>query len=168
MAYVFWNNGTPRSARVTGGGNRQRLTLPDGSVRMGRMAPDPAVDLYAFVQAGPCPTVLQTEGETSYGNDGWTVHAVRSVSWRDVANIRARRIADAKTAAKDRLSGNDWYVVRAAEESGKPVPQDVSAYRSAVRQAVDDFEVAIGLETDPAAAAILQPQWPEEPAALTG
>lgn len=160
MSYVFWKNGAPSPAPVRGGGNRRRLRMPDGTIRMGRIVPDPAADLYAFADNGPAPGPHQIAGAVSYSNDGWTVRAERAVAWKPVADIRALRIAEMNKAANALLSDTDWYVVRAAEEPGKPVPAALAAYRSAVRQAANDFAAAIGLEADPAAAAQLQPMWP--------
>ena len=161
MSFVFWNNGMPRAARVAGSGSRQRLALPDGSVRMGRIQPDPAVDLYAYVEEGPVPGLHQTAQAPSVSNDGWTVRAIRTVAWKSAATIRAARVADVNATAHGLLAGTDWYVLRAADDPAKPVPSVVATYRAAVRQAANDFVAAAELETDPTVLAGLTPAWPD-------
>ena len=73
----FWNNGSPRKARVSGSGNRQRLVNADGSISMGNIQPDPDSDLFAYEEAGDRPGEYQREAGFSYANDGWKITATR-------------------------------------------------------------------------------------------
>jgi hypothetical protein len=168
MSYAFWNNGAPVRARVAGGGNRQRLAMPDGSIRMGRLRPDPAADLFAYSEFNEPSGPYRKCGPATYSNDGWTIHVSRSADWLPVEEIRAHRIRAVNAAANAILSPTDWYVVRGVEDPGNPIPNDVAVYRAAVRQAANDFVAAVAAETDPATAAALQPAWPDAPAILQG
>ena len=76
----FWNNGSPRKARVSGSGNRQRLVNADGSISMGNIQPDPDSDLFAYEEAGDRPGEFQREAGFSYANDGWKITATRQVA----------------------------------------------------------------------------------------
>lgn len=60
----------------------------------------------------------------------------------------AATAADVKRHAQRLLRGSDWYVLRAAEPDGTPVPQSVLDYRAAVRTASGDIEARDPIPTD--------------------
>lgn len=67
----------------------------------------------------------------------------------------AEQVLDAACAERDaRLAATDWYAVRASEPGGKPIPENVLAYRAALR-AIDQQP---GWPSDVT--------WPELPASL--
>jgi hypothetical protein len=57
---------------------------------------------------------------------------------RDLAELKTRFIREVKLRAFQLLKGTDWYIVRQTElgYSEAPVPVDVTAFRTAVRDAV--------------------------------
>lgn len=98
----FWNNGAPQRAKITGSGNKQRLTIPgDPNPRMGRIVADPDIDLYNYVEAGPRPNKYQGAGPLSYDNDGWTITATRTVQDRGLDQVKAARVAEVQAKRSD-------------------------------------------------------------------
>lgn len=81
---------------------------------------------------------------------------------RDIAEVKARMIAEVKQTANVLLSPTDWKVVRAAE-NGEPVDQTTKDYRAAVRQASNDNEAAINAKAKVSTLAALVLSWPEAP-----
>lgn len=84
------------------------------------------------------------------------------ITWIDpppLADVQAQRIDDIKREAHALLQPTDWYVVR-QQETGEPVPEDVSAYRSAVRAASDAAEADVLALTNAEAVLAYQAAWP--------
>jgi len=138
------------------------------------------MDLYEYVEIGPKPGRFENQTAIAYDNDGWTITATRTVEWVDVERVRESRISKAKTDAYNRIAAilpewkqcnltaravelqamgaENWTAEEQAEwEAGQALWNQIKQ----VRTATDAFEVAIALEADPAAAAVLQPNWPE-------
>jgi hypothetical protein len=61
---------------------------------------------------------------------------------KDHAQLVEQWVGQTKQTAGSMLAQYDWYIVRQAE-TGKPVPQEVLDYRSAVRVVSDNREVMI-------------------------
>lgn len=80
---------------------------------------------------------------------------------KPLALCHAEQVVAIKAKAAELLQPTDWMVVRAAEGI-KPVPDDVAAYRQAVRDASNAAEAAVlGCEdVDALAAVINELQWP--------
>lgn len=57
--------------------------------------------------------------------------------------LKSKKISNVKATAGSLLSASDWYVVRATEDSTKPVPTDIADYRSAVRLISSQIEQEI-------------------------
>jgi len=85
----------------------------------------------------------------------WTVEP------RDLDELKARAVAACKKTASNKLSGSDWMVVRATE-GGTVVPEDWAAYRTAVREYSNSYEVAIG-EATFESIQNMSAEWPESP-----
>jgi len=117
MALYHWNNGSPRKAKVSGSGNRQKYTLPDGVVMTGKITADADLDLYNYVETGPTPGEYECAGSISYNADGDTITGARSVI--DLPLDQAQSIAKQKVKAKRDAVMNGDVEFQAA--SGDPV-----------------------------------------------
>jgi hypothetical protein len=91
---------------------------------------------------------------------------------KDLATLKAERIATVKTEANSRLKGLDWYIIRylelgAANPSGA-IPSAVTTYRAAVRSASNTACTAITNAADfNAVIALSEPSWPADLDATT-
>lgn len=84
------------------------------------------------------------------------------ITWIDpppLADAIAERIAGIKREAHALLQPSDWYVVR-QQETGEPVPENVSAYRASVRAAADAAEADVLALTNAEAVLAYQAAWP--------
>jgi len=109
MALYHWNNGSPRKAKVSGSGNRQKYTLPDGSVMTGKISANPDLDLYNYAEVGPAPGEYQKAGGASYSVSGDTIIATRAVL--DIPLEQAQSEAKRKVKAKRdqvQFGGTEW------------------------------------------------------------
>lgn len=61
---------------------------------------------------------------------------------KDLNQLKAQFVAEAKRTAGLLLAESDWYVVRKAD-IGTDIPADVVAYRAVVRAKVDELETDI-------------------------
>lgn len=117
MTLYFWNDGNPKKAKITGGGNKQRLTLPSGVVLTGKIEPDPYHDLYQYVEEGPRPNEYQRAGSVSYDNDGYTITATRTVVDQPLDQIKDRVKRKVKTIRDGIINGG----IEFQAASGDPV-----------------------------------------------
>ena len=76
--------------------------------------------------------------------------------------LKTQAVAATKQSAGTRLASSDWMVVRAAE-GGAAVPEDWAAYRTAVREYSNSYEVAIE-EATFESIQNMRAEWPESPA----
>lgn len=181
MTYAYWNNGAPRTARVSGSGNKQRLVLPDGSFRTGKVRADPSIDLYEYVEVGKSVGTYQTLTGPVHTLNGETITATYTAVYKSVEQIRALKIAGVKADAgwkitailpeyKQRnlsaraiellaLGQPNWTAEEQAEwDAGAAV----WAVIKAIRTASDVFEEAVSTETDVDTLVALHPTWPGE------
>ena len=86
----------------------------------------------------------------------WTVEP------RPLDGLKEKAVAATKKSAGTRLASSDWMAVRAAE-GGAAVPEDWAAYRTAVREYSNSYEVAIGEATFDSIQN-MRAEWPESPA----
>ena len=81
-----------------------------------------------------------------------------SKTWSNTAKtlsvVQANKIEDAKSNAKSMLDRTDWYVVRKAETS-TATPDEITAYRTAVRTCYGNLKTAINAASDVDAVAAL-------------
>ena len=78
-----------------------------------------------------------------------------------IDEVRADKITSIKAEAYRRLLPTDWYVVRQVD-TGVPVPQEVLAYRKAVRDAADVAEQEIASLQTIEEIRAYQVVWPEQ------
>jgi len=136
MTLYFWNDGSPTKAKVTGGGNKQRLKLPSGVVLTGKVEPDPYHDLYQYTEVGPVPNEYQQPGSVSYDNDGYTITATRTVVDQPLDRVKDRLKRKVK-AIRDNVvnagiefqaaSGDPVYVVQTDADSRRELTGAVVA-----------------------------------------
>jgi len=117
MALYHWNNGSPRKAKVSGSGNRQKYTLPDGVVMTGKITANADLDLYNYVETGPGQGEYQQAAGISYSVDGDTITGTRTVS--DIPLEQAQSTAKRKVKSKRDAVMNGGVEFQAA--SGDPV-----------------------------------------------
>ena len=81
-----------------------------------------------------------------------------SKTWSNTAKtlsvVQANKVEDAKSNAKSMLDRTDWYVVRKAETS-TATPDEITAYRTAVRTCYGNLKTAINAASDVDAVAAL-------------
>jgi len=80
---------------------------------------------------------------------------------RPLDELKARAVAACKKTASNKLISSDWMVIRATE-GGTAVPEDWAAYRTAVREYSNSYEVAIG-EATFESIQNMSAEWPESP-----
>jgi len=177
MKLAFWNNGAPRVLRSS-----KSVTLADGRVVF-NVKPNPGLDLYAYRETGQDEGPFTRAAATTYENDGWTITATRTVAYIAVERIRELRIGQVNNEAGGRILAvlPDWkqrnLTARAVEltalgsanwNAGElaewQAGQALWDWVKATRAATEAFAAAIEAETDPAAAAAIQPAWPDWPA----
>jgi hypothetical protein len=81
----------------------------------------------------------QGEATTEIGDEVVVTYAAID---RDVADLKKNMKAQVKALAASKLAATDWMVTRAME-GGTAVPDDVTAYRAAVREASNTKEAEI-------------------------
>ena len=86
----------------------------------------------------------------------WTVEP------RPLDGLKEKAVAAIKKSAGTRLASSDWMAIRAAE-GGAAIPEDWAAYRTAVREYSNIYEVAIGEATFDSIQN-MRAEWPESPA----
>ena len=107
--FKYWNAGSPLIAHVKGSGNKAKLTLPDGTVRMGNIKSDPDIDLYEFVETGPRPDKYQNKGTVTLDNDGWTITATQTVQYKPIEQVQDTVKSDIKNKRNAVASGRiEW------------------------------------------------------------
>ena len=99
-----------------------------------------AIGLYPYREVS-VDTKYYWQGQVSYAI-GDEVVATYTTTDRDVDSLKDGMKAQVKALAASKLSETDWMVVRAAE-GGSAVPDDVTAYRAAVRAASNTKEAEI-------------------------
>ena len=81
-----------------------------------------------------------------------------SKTWSNTAKtlsvVKADKVADAKTQSKNQLDATDWYIVRKAE-TNTATPDEITAYRTAVRTCYASLKTAINAASDVDAVAAL-------------
>lgn len=82
---------------------------------------------------------------------GQTVPDNAYLNRQDIPAIPAELLAAAIAKRDAMLAATDWYAVRASEPGGKPIPENVLAYRAALRE----IDQKPGWPTNP--------DWPELP-----
>lgn len=85
---------------------------------------------------------------------GQTVPEDAYLNREDIPKTPEQLLAAACAERDARLAATDWYAVRASEPGGKPIPENVLAYRAALR----DIDQQPGWPSDVT--------WPELPASL--
>ena len=70
-----------------------------------------------------------------------------SSSAKTLSDVQTRKIVQAKETAKSLLNSTDWYVVRKAETS-TATPDEITAYRTAVRTCYGNIKTAINAASD--------------------
>lgn len=65
---------------------------------------------------------------------GQTVPEDAYLNRQDIPATPAELLAAACAERDARLASTDWYAVRASEPGGKPIPQEILAYRTALRE----------------------------------
>lgn len=159
----FWNNGDPQGARIKGSGNQQKLTMPDGSILMGGLNDIP--DLYEVTEIGGKPSQYQIETDQINELIDDKIVKTKTLGWRPLVDIQDIKITSSAKTKGLLLTESDWEVIAEADSArspGKPrsMSQATKDKRLAIITAHDDFEIAIGLETDPATLADMQPSFP--------
>jgi len=66
---------------------------------------------------------------------------------RTLSTVKSKKIQDAKDISNNELSRTDWYVVRKAE-TDVAVPNEITAYRTAVRTCYGNLKTAINAASD--------------------
>lgn len=119
-----WNDGAPRKARVTGSGNRRRLTLPDGRTLVGAIGADPALDLYTMAETGPTPGLYERAGTSAYAKAGTVITKTRSVEDIPLADAKAlhkvaatARFRVVRDGGVDLTVGEDTVVLATTHEA---------------------------------------------------
>ena len=80
---------------------------------------------------------------------------------RPLDGLKEGAMSACKKTASSKLSGSDWMVIRATE-GGTAVPEDWAAYRTAVCEYSNSYEVAIG-EATFESIQNMRAEWPESP-----
>lgn len=81
---------------------------------------------------------------------------------KDVALLKAGMVAQAKQTANALLAPSGWMIERSVDpSSGKPVPDDVLAFRAAVRKASNANEALINAAETVEDLAALKLTWPD-------
>jgi len=83
----FWNEGSPRRVKE---GSTDKLTGRTIGSR-----PDPAIDLYEYIETGPTPNKYQWAGLPTYARDRDTVTVTRTVTDKSLEDVRTIRKQDA-------------------------------------------------------------------------
>ena len=78
-------------------------------------------------------------------------------------HTRARKIARLKLQTSPKLFDTDWYITRKSE-TDKAIPEAVTTYRGAVRDAMVKAEEAINKMTDEEKIREYRITWPTQPA----
>ena len=66
---------------------------------------------------------------------------------KPLAELQSSKVSDAKQTSASMLSGTDWYVVRKTE-TGVAIPEEITAYRTAVRTNYASLKTAINNVSD--------------------
>ena len=115
--------------------------LENGAVvRVGRSSSERALDL---VRSRLQPGQGLYEGEV----DPKTQYLPGGLPWPKPETVVVVTPAAVKQWAGRLLSYTDWYVTRQAE-TGTPIPEDILAYRQAVRASSNELEVMDPIPTD--------------------
>ena len=70
-----------------------------------------------------------------------------SSSAKTLSDVQTRKIVQAKETAKSLLNSTDWYVVRKAE-TNTATPDEITAFRTAVRTCYGNLKTAINAASD--------------------
>jgi len=81
-------------------------------------------------------------GELSYVRGADEVAGTYATTDKDYAQLKLEMLDRTKTAAASLLARDDWMAIREAE-GGTAMPDNVKAYRSAIREESNDKETAI-------------------------
>ena len=87
-------------------------------------------------------TRYNTSGELSYNIGSDEVTGTYATTARDHAPLKLEMLDRAKTIASGILARDDWMAIREAE-GGTAMPDNIKAYRAAVREESNDKETAI-------------------------
>ena len=87
-------------------------------------------------------TRYNTSGELSYNIGSDEVTGTYATTARDHAPLKLEMLDRAKTIASGILVRDDWMAIREAE-GGTAMPDNIKAYRAAVREESNDKETAI-------------------------
>lgn len=98
----------------------------------------------------PIRTVVATDFDSRYHRKSTVTRTITSTEVidtessvdKDVESLKTNFLRIIKDEASRRLRDTDWMVIRAAE-NGTPVPEDISAYRTAVRLNSNTKEVEV-------------------------
>jgi hypothetical protein len=125
---------TPQSITIGG------ITYPRNVFTRWEKAELAAIGLYPYREVS-VDTKYYWQGQVSYAI-GDEVVATYATTDRDVDSLKDGMKAQVKALAASKLAETDWMVVRAAE-GGTAVPEAVTAYRVAVREASNTKEAEI-------------------------
>ncbi|MBF0610253.1 MAG: hypothetical protein G8345_01790 [Magnetococcales bacterium] len=91
----------------------------------------------------PYDPFFQVPYPLGYRVTGTEVQRVYGIQDRTLEDLRAQSLQTARTVAYRRLQLTDWYVIRALEPGGKPVPKDILEMRATIRDRCNAIEDAI-------------------------
>ena len=87
-----------------------------------------------------------TLSENKIESDG-SVTRTWSTSAKTLSDVKSEKITQAKSSAKSLLDRTDWYVVRKAE-TNTATPDEITAFRTAVRTCYGNLKTAINAASD--------------------
>ena len=87
-----------------------------------------------------------TLSDNKVESDG-SVTRTWSSSAKTLSDVKSEKITQAKSSAKSLLDRTDWYVVRKAE-TNTATPDEITAYRTAVRTCYGNLKTAINAASD--------------------
>lgn len=104
------------------------------------------------------------EGAMTVDTSGPVVQVTYAAIPKNVSALKTQFINDVKTTARSLLSQDDWQAIRAFEDPGKPITQDVKQWRADIRAATNAHETAVNTCTTLAnLEALPDISWPVDP-----
>lgn len=156
MKLCFWNDGKPKVV------DSKCVKMPDGKERL-NAKPDPDDDLYEYVEVRVGYGQYHKHVETTLDNDGWKVTKTHTYAPMPLDDVKADKIRSSRSEASRLLSKDDWMVVRETEDPTKPMPDEIKAWRSAVRDYSNIYEADIEDAADFNTLEAMQPEFPVDP-----
>lgn len=105
-------------------------------------------------------TLIDAEG--AYVGPGFTWDGNNFLfPYPTLTDMKQQKVSEIKKEAWNKLLPTDWYVIR-QQETGGAIPSEIEIYRTAVRAASNDAEVAINAATTPEEVLAVSPAWPAQ------